>query len=199
MSLDSATLSERLLAFALEKGVQVLFLIVIWAVFPLLIHAAQRVIRTRLGRVQAPRDLEYAVVTFLTYTKYFIATLIVLSIFGLSGVVGTALASVGFVGLALGLAAQTVASNMVSGVFLLLDDDISIGDRIKLGEVEGVIEHIRLRTTRVALDNGTVAIVPNKKMVDEVVYNRSLLQPNPPPTPVATPSEAVSSARPPSA
>ena len=159
-------------------------LVLVWVLFPWLERLARRFVQTRLLRLSTRRDLEVVTTNVLRYTRLFIVALLLLQFFGLSGVVSTALASVGFVGLVLGLAAQTVASNMVAGIFLLLDDQVNVGDRIEMGAVQGVIQDIRLRSTLITLDDGTLALVPNKKLVDEVVLNRSRAQPAPaePPT-----------------
>ena len=158
-------------------------LVLVWVSFPWLDRLARRFIQTRLLRLSQRRDLEAVTAGVLRYTRLFIVALLILQIFGLSGVVSTALASVGFVGLVLGLAAQTVASNMVAGIFLLLDNEVNVGDRIEMGAVQGVIQDIRLRSTLITLDDGTLALVPNKKLVDEVVLNRS--RATAPPTPPA--------------
>ncbi len=152
-------------------------LVIVWTIFPWLDRAARRFIQSRLLRLTQRRDLEAVTAGFLRYARLFVVALLILQIFGLSGVVSTALASVGFVGLVLGLAAQTVASNMVAGIFLLLDNEINVGDRIEMGAVQGVIQDIRLRSTLITLDDGTLALVPNKKLVDEVVLNRTRAQP----------------------
>ena len=154
-------------------------LVLVWISFPWLDRLARQFIQTRLLRLTQRRDLEAVASGFLRYTRLFIVALLILQIFGLSGVVSTALASVGFVGLVLGLAAQTVASNMVAGIFLLLDNEINVGDRVEMGTVQGVIQDIRLRSTLITLDDGTLALVPNKKLVDEVVLNRSRAQAKP--------------------
>jgi small-conductance mechanosensitive channel len=159
--------------FMLERAAEIVLLLIVWFGFPLLERAARRFARRHLPALTDGRDYEYLVTIVLRYAKYFVVVLILLTIFGLNQVVSTALASVGLTALILGLAAQTVASNMVAGFFVLLDNNVRIGDRIKIGEVEGSIQEIQLRTTQVLMDSGTLAIIPNKKMADEIVLNRT--------------------------
>jgi small conductance mechanosensitive channel len=173
MSFETSEWWTLLGATLLSRLPWLVFLVVVWMAFPILERLVIAFIRTRLAKLTARRDVEAIAGTVLRYGKYFVITLLVLQVVGLSGVVSTALASVGFVGLALGLAAQTVASNMVAGIFLILADEVNVGDRIEVGTVKGVIRDIKLRSTLVELDDGTLAVVPNKKMVDEVVLNRS--------------------------
>ena len=166
------TWTAALVAFVLEKSALLALMAAIWFLFPILEIGVRRFIRSHLTRLKEQANLEYLVATTLRYIKYFLIILVVLEIIGLGGVATAALTSVGFVGLVLGLAAQTVAANMVAGVFVLLDAEIAINDRVKVGDVEGVIRKIKLRSTLVELDDGTLAVVPNKKLIDEVVLNR---------------------------
>jgi small conductance mechanosensitive channel len=71
------------------------------------------------------------------------------------------LASVGVVGLALGLGAQTLVKDFIGGAFILIENQYSVGDVVKLGDISGSVEKITLRTTHVRSINGNLNIVPN--------------------------------------
>jgi small conductance mechanosensitive channel len=90
---------------------------------------------------------------------YGLASFIVLSEFGVN--VGPLIASAGVVGVALGFGAQTLVRDFLSGMFMLIEDQYGVGDVIDVGEANGVVEEIRLRTTRLRDVNGTVWFVPN--------------------------------------
>jgi small conductance mechanosensitive channel len=92
-------------------------------------------------------------------TIYGIAAFIVLSEFGVN--IGPLIASAGIVGVALGFGAQTLVRDFLSGIFMLVEDQYGVGDVIDVGEANGVVEEIRLRTTRLRDVNGTVWFVPN--------------------------------------
>ena len=71
------------------------------------------------------------------------------------------LASVGVVGLALGLGAQTLVKDFIGGAFILIENQYSVGDVVQLGGVSGSVEKLTLRTTHVRSVNGNLNIVPN--------------------------------------
>jgi small-conductance mechanosensitive channel len=75
------------------------------------------------------------------------------------------------VGLGFGL--QNVASNFVSGLIILFERPIKLGDRIEVGDVEGDVVEIRARSTTVVTNDNIAIIVPNSKFISENVVNWS--------------------------
>jgi small-conductance mechanosensitive channel len=71
------------------------------------------------------------------------------------------LASLGVAGLALGLGAQTLIKDWLGGLFLLLEDQIRIGDSANINGFSGVVTEINLRTTVLRAENGAVYIISN--------------------------------------
>ncbi len=81
------------------------------------------------------------------------------------------LAGVGVAGLAVGLAAQTLISDFISGLLILLENQYSIGDVIQVGGVSGKVEKMTLRTTWLRDVEGQLHIIPNGEI--RLVSNRS--------------------------
>jgi potassium-dependent mechanosensitive channel len=75
------------------------------------------------------------------------------------------------VGIGFGL--QYIASDIASGFILLFERPIRIGDRVTIGEDEGDVQSINLRTTIVTKNSGIAVIVPNSKLVSQTVVNWS--------------------------
>jgi small conductance mechanosensitive channel len=71
------------------------------------------------------------------------------------------LAGLGVAGIAVGLGAQTLIKDWLGGLFLLLEDQIRIGDAVVINAVSGTVEEINLRMTIVRAENGAVHIIPN--------------------------------------
>jgi MscS family membrane protein len=84
------------------------------------------------------------------------------------------IASLSIGGLALGLAAQDTVANLFGAVAVFADKPFRIGDRIKLAEVDGVVETIGLRSTRVRNLDGHLITVPNKTMGNATITNITL-------------------------
>lgn len=99
-------------------------------------------------------------------------------IFGISMVaqelglpIGSIIAGAGLVGLTISLAAQDTASNLFSGLMILLERPFHIGDWISVGDVEGTVEDINFRSTRVrALDN-SLYILTNSNVCNSTINN----------------------------
>ncbi|MCK5438598.1 MAG: mechanosensitive ion channel family protein [Gemmatimonadetes bacterium] len=84
---------------------------------------------------------------------------------------GPVLATAGIAGVAVGFGAQTLVKDMISGFFILLEDQYSLGDAIETAGVSGVVEEVNLRTTLLRDIYGVVHIVPNGDI--RVVSNKT--------------------------
>jgi moderate conductance mechanosensitive channel len=95
----------------------------------------------------------------LTYVVYFVAIIMILDTLGIP--VTTILAGAGIVGLAVGFGAQSLVKDIITGFFIIFEDQFSVGDYIRIGNFEGYVEEIGLRTTRIKSWTGEVHILPN--------------------------------------
>ena len=75
--------------------------------------------------------------------------------------IGPVLASAGIVGLAVGFGAQSLVKDMISGFFILFEDQFGVGDVVKIGDFSGVVERMSLRVTVLRNLEGQVYVVPN--------------------------------------
>ena len=87
------------------------------------------------------------------------AVLMALDLFGID--IGPAIAGLGVVGIAVGLGAQTLVRDWLAGVFVVLENQYSAGDVVRIAGVEGVVEDLSLRRTTLRDLDGTVHTVPN--------------------------------------
>jgi MscS family membrane protein len=100
-----------------------------------------------------------------------VAALVTLSNIGVD--VTAAIASLSIGGLALGLAAQDTLANLFGGISIFLDKPFRIGDRVQLDGVDGPVESIGLRSTRVRNLDGHLITIPNKTMGNATITNIS--------------------------
>ncbi|MGO1073982.1 mechanosensitive ion channel domain-containing protein [Inquilinus sp. CA228] len=87
-----------------------------------------------------------------------VVTLMVLSEVGLN--IAPLLAGAGVVGLAIGFGAQTLVKDVITGVFILFEDTLSVGDVVQIGSDSGVVESITIRTIRLRDETGAVHTLP---------------------------------------
>ena len=92
------------------------------------------------------------------YVIWPIATIMVLSEMGLD--VGALIATAGVAGLAIGFGAQTLVKDVISGVFLLFDDLIRVGDLVNIGGTVGTVESIGVRLIKVRTFDGELVMIP---------------------------------------
>src|SRR5690606_24690665 len=88
-----------------------------------------------------------------------IAVLMVLNTLGVE--IGAAIAGLGVAGIAVGLGAQTLVRDWLAGIFIVLENQFSEGDIVRIAGVEGVVEDFDLRRTTLRDLDGTVHTVPN--------------------------------------
>ncbi len=79
----------------------------------------------------------------------------------------------GAVGIGVGFGLQNIVNNFVSGIIILFERPIKVGDRIVVGHVEGDVVHIGGRSTTVVTNDNITIIVPNSKFITEDVVNWS--------------------------
>ncbi|WP_203248279.1 mechanosensitive ion channel family protein [Sporosarcina beigongshangi] len=105
----------------------------------------------------------------LTYVIYFSAILAILGEFKID--VKGLLAGAGVLGLAVGFGAQSLVKDVITGFFIIFEDQFSVGDYVKIGLAEGIVEEIGLRTTKIKSFTGEVHILPNGIISQVVNYS----------------------------
>lgn len=99
----------------------------------------------------------------LKSATWIIATAMALGEFGFD--LGPLIASAGIVGVAVGLGAQTLVRDILSGVFMLIEDQYGVGDSVSVLEIEGVVERVGLRVTTVRDGQGTLWYLRNGEIL----------------------------------
>ncbi len=104
----------------------------------------------------------------LSYVVYFSAILAILSEFmDISGL----LASAGVLGLAVGFGAQSLVKDVISGFFIIFEDQFSVGDYVQIGSALGTVEEIGLRTSKISAYGGEIYIIPNGNITEVINYS----------------------------
>jgi small conductance mechanosensitive channel len=75
------------------------------------------------------------------------------------------IASAGVAGIAIGFGAQSVVSDFLAGIFVIIEDHYGVGDFVDLGEAKGTVEEVSLRTTRLRDAGGVMWVVPNGQIL----------------------------------
>ena len=94
---------------------------------------------------------------------WIIALGMILGEFGFN--LGPVIASAGVIGVAIGLGAQTLVRDILSGIFMLIEDQYGVGDQIKVLDIEGVVEKVGLRVTTIRDKNDVLWYVRNGEIL----------------------------------
>lgn len=105
----------------------------------------------------------------LSYIIAFIAIMMILDLFNVP--IKTMLAGAGVVGLAIGFGAQSLVKDIISGFFIIFEDQFSVGDYITASGAEGTVEVIGLRTTKIMSWTGEQFVIPNGNIEQVTNYS----------------------------
>lgn len=154
-----------------------IFLIIVSAVIlrALLLSSVKRVVKgissgkSRASSITPERmilrakTLGSVLSNFITWSISVIAVTMLLSELGVA--VGALIAGAGILGAALGFGAQNIVRDLLSGLFIVFEDQYGIGDWVDLGEASGVVESVGLRITQLRDAKGTLWYVRNGEIL----------------------------------
>ena len=115
------------------------------------------------------RSLQYAIAQVVSNIVLVVGIFFVLENTGIRLAALTVFA--GAVGVGVGFGLQNIASNFISGLVILAERPITIGDRVEVAGIAGQVEHIRARSTIIRTNDNIMMIVPNTKFIDSPVTN----------------------------
>ena len=109
--------------------------------------------------VQRARTMGSVLSNFITWGLAIVAVTMVLSELGVA--VGALIAGAGILGAAIGFGAQSLVKDLISGLFIVFEDQYGVGDSVDLGQASGIVETVGLRVTQVRDSAGTLWYVRN--------------------------------------
>jgi len=122
-----------------------------------------------LTRSGLDRALQHAIAQIVGYIVLIVGILIVLDNAGIH--LGALTVFAGAVGVGVGFGLQNIASNFISGLVILAERPITLGDRVEVAGIAGQVERIRARSTVIRTNDNIMMIVPNTKFIDSPVTN----------------------------
>lgn len=160
---------QKWLAVAMPLGIKLLQIVGTLVLCWILIRVSSRVVK---GFLQRQAKKQYMPITerkantlssvtssILKYAVYFIGIFSILRQLGISESSLVVIASAGSV--AIGLGAQSIATDMMSGFFILFEDNYAVGDIVTIQGITGTVESVTLRSTKLRDAQGCVHIIPN--------------------------------------
>ena len=144
----------------------ILFVVVLWIAYRLILRGIKK---TKSEKMNIHK--QQMLTRFVKYVFYVIIVLEVLSLFGikLSALLGAA----GIAGVAIGFAAQTSVSNLISGLFVLTEGSIKIGDAVTVDGITGIVDEINLLSVRIHTYDNQMVRIPNSTIINSNLTNIS--------------------------
>jgi small-conductance mechanosensitive channel len=146
--------------------------VTIWAAFVLSSFVRFVLQEDVYPRVGLPRGLPYAVSSLFHYTVVLAGFVFAVAALGFDLTRITILAGAFGVGIGIGL--QNVVANFVSGLILLLERRLHVGDSVQIGDLQGEVREIGFRASTIRTGDGAEVIVPNASLTSERVTNWTL-------------------------
>lgn len=115
--------------------------------------------RLRMTQTKTYATLSKLMVNVVRYVLYFLAGIQILSLFGIN--TASIIATAGIGGLAIGLGAQFLVKDILSGVFLIVEERYHVGDYVKINAVDGVVREIGLKSTTLLGFDGAIHTINN--------------------------------------
>jgi small conductance mechanosensitive channel len=173
-SFDFNAFSEIAITWVVTSGLKILLIIIATLILKKIVRIFSRKIFTVVQKREDNSEfakradtLSSIVRHILNITIFVIAVMIILGELGIK--IGPILAAAGVIGLAVGFGAQSLVKDVISGFFILLEDQIRVGDVIIVAGRAGLVEKLNLRLTTLRDLEGRVHYVPNGQI--DVVTN----------------------------
>lgn len=170
---------EAIQSWTLERLWQILAAAAILAVAYVAVRVSGRLICRlfRLTRIDAQKEktLQTLLTSATRYLIYIVALLMVLTAFGVE--IGPLLAGLGIAGLALGFGAQSLVKDIITGFFIIFENQLNVGDFVEInGAVKGTVEEVGLRMTAIREWSGKKFYLANSEIKTIRNYNREELR-----------------------
>jgi small-conductance mechanosensitive channel len=166
----TATLSVGSLDLSL--GDLVAFGVTVWAAFLLSRFVGFLLEEDVYPRIRLGRGVPYAISSTLHYGLLMVGFFLAVAAAGVD--FGRITLLVGAFGVGIGFGLQNVVNNFVSGLILLFERPVQVGDTIRVGELFGDVKRIGIRSSTVRTWDGAEVIVPNSQLISDQVVNWTL-------------------------
>lgn len=132
-----------------------------------------RVVKKSVVNKNKISTISKALYSVIRVVIIFIAITMILDIFGIN--TSTLIATAGVGGVAIALGTQTLIADFIKGIFIILDDKIRVGEWIMAAGVEGEVEALDFRVTKVRDFDGSLHIIPNSEITTVRNFNRGFM------------------------
>jgi small conductance mechanosensitive channel len=157
-----------------EKVIYTLLTLAIgYLIYKLLLYLVNKSFTLRMRRFKVDeRRQKTTNIIINNIIKYTFGVIIIFTLLGIFGVnAGAIVASIGVVGLAIGLAIQDTLKDVISGIFILVENQFAIGDIVMIGSFKGEVIFLGLKSTKLRSETGEIRILSNRNILEITNYS----------------------------
>ncbi len=172
--LVATPLGLRVLSTFITLAVTLLLALAVWEAVNAGIerHLAKLTREAQLARSARLRTLLPLLRSALLITILIVVGMMVLSEIGVN--IGPLLAGAGIVGVAIGFGSQKLVQDLITGIFLLLENAMQVGDAVTVSGLSGTVENLSVRTIRLRASDGSVHVIPFSAVTTVTNSNRGI-------------------------
>ena len=150
-----------------------LLLIIIYFILKKILNKVLNIQIKRVNTVEIKKinTIRTLCINILKYLLMFIGVLIILGALGVP--TATILAGLGVIGVVVGLAFQDMLKDFISGIFILIENQFSVGDTIEIGGFKGEVIFLGFKTTKIKKYTGEIKIVANRNIIEVINYSKA--------------------------
>ncbi|MDI6828616.1 MAG: mechanosensitive ion channel [Armatimonadota bacterium] len=174
------TTAYNAIPYIVAIGKIVIIFLFIRAVANKLVERVIRVVTQRETRGPTPgtvaraKTLGTLIKSVISYVLIFIAGVMILEVFKVN--IAPVLTTAGVAGLAIGFGAQRLVRDVISGFFIVLENQYAVGDYVTIGTVSGTVEELGMRVTKIRDDVGKLVFISNGDVTLVTNHSRGTLQ-----------------------
>lgn len=160
-----------------QQRLAALLVNLVWAliavcIISLIARVLRNVVRRGMARARVPHNVVQLASNGVTLVSVIVMIAVLLSIFGVPSTAVVTAFSLATAGIALSF--QEVLKNLIAGIYLLVEHPFTVGDYVRVRDVEGAVEAVNVRTTALRTNEGVIVMVPNNIIFTDIVQNRTV-------------------------
>lgn len=179
MSKNTATVEEKIISIPksfenlygdfIEKIPYIFVALIVVLISILLARTIRKIARTAMAKTSTEGHIDILVAQLAYIGTLSIGIIIALTFMGVN--LAALLTGLGLAGFAVGFAMKDILGNFLSGIILLTQRPFTIGDRIIIGDIEGIVSNIRIRDTQITTYDGRLVYIPNNTLSTSNIIN----------------------------
>jgi small conductance mechanosensitive channel len=168
------SVKDQVIEFLVKYGFQILGGIIIFVCGVFIAGALGRLVKKSLSRFKIEQPVESLLVRLTKLVVILLTGILTVAKMGVD--IAPLVAGVGVIGVGIGLATQGVLANLVAGLLIIFSKPFRVGEFIDLLGESGVVQAIDLFSTKLAHADKSIVVIPNRKIVGEILHNYGVIR-----------------------